>query len=177
MRAVITYQTSANIPRYSIKTVLPLYPKQRPNVGITYQTSTNIPRYSIKTVLRSYHQHGLLAVPFLCVKSERVSNTGRKGAGEMGLVLLFRQPRSQSLLPPAEVRKTAFYLSLLLQGKERRESLRTKLFATPSGHSRGNASNLRSKHLSGSKLLTTPRCNKVSLSSFSGFCVTPFASK
>ena len=51
---------------------------------ITYETSTNIPRYSIKTVLRSYD---LLVVPFLCVKSERASSTGRKGAGEREMVL------------------------------------------------------------------------------------------
>ena len=51
---------------------------------ITYETSTNIPRYSIKTVLRSYD---LLVVPFLCVKSEGASSTGRKGAGEREMVL------------------------------------------------------------------------------------------
>jgi len=74
-------------------------------------------------------------VPFLCVKSERASNTGRKGAGErpQGAGSVFSQPRSQTLLFPAEMRKTAFYLSLLLQGKERRESLRAKLFATAFG--------------------------------------------
>ena len=88
---------------------------------ITYQTSTNIPRYSIKTVLRSYHQHGLLVVPFLCVKSERASNTGRKGAGERELVLylanLVLRPSSPLL---KQERRLAISLSCSMRMKEER---------------------------------------------------------